>query len=425
MKNLINKGSALLFSPTAKNTGIIFVGNAISSVLGILFAVTAAYYLAPESWGIVAGVRNLIIILIAAADLGLGAALFQYASGKWKDEPKKAEAAYKNIFTVRIISCLLFCLILFAFSGIVSQISFGFIDHTLVYLAILGFAGVLLLDFQVFAVESKQNWLNASFLIALTNIFRVGILLWLVWAVKVNQFNVLFAFSISGVLAFLVGLISLPIAPSFSINLRQIFAQFGSFSLWMSGNKIISTLAVRIDVLLVLQMLGAYKAGVYGIASTLAVGVPLIIGSFATILASKFASITDKKSLQDFFYKSIGLSAVISSFLLFGVLASPFVIGFFGEKYIQAGPILQWLFVGMIPFALSVPSVNILIYHFKKPQIIAYLSVLQLLIILTVNYYFIPSLEIYAPVWALGLSNLMTMVITYIYALKYLSLKTE
>lgn len=420
MKNLINKGSALLFSPTAKNTGIIFVGNAVSSLLGILFAVIAAYYLAPESWGIVAGVRNLIIILIAICDLGLGAALFQYASGKWREEPKRAEDAYKNIFAVRLVSCLLFCLGLFAFSGLVSQLSFGFIDHTLVYLAILGFAGVLLLDFQVFAVQSKENWLSVSILLALTNIFRVGILLWLVWAVKVNQFNVLFAFSISGVLAFLVSLINLPHIPSFRVNFRQIFAQFGSFSLWMSSNKIISTIAARIDVLLVLQMLGAYKAGVYGIASTLAVGVPLIIGSFATILAVKFASITDPKSLKDFFYKSIGLSILISGLLPVGVLISPFVISFFGEKYAEASPVLQWLFVALIPFTLSTPAVNILIYHFKKPQIIAYLSVFQLLIIVGINYYYLPTLNIYAPVLAIGLSNLSTMITTYTLAFKYL-----
>lgn len=420
MKKLITRGSQLLLSPTAKNAGIIFAGNAVSSVLGITFAVIAAYFLTPAAWGIVASVRNLINILIAIADLGLGAALFQFSSGKWKDEPQKALSAYKDIFALRIISCFLFCLALFAFSGIISQISFGFVDHTLIYLAIVGFAGVLFLDFQVFAVQSKKNWVSASILIALTNVFRVGILLWLVWAVKVNQFNVLLAFSISGIFAFLVGFLSLPYAPSFKINLSQVFRQFGNFSLWMSGNKIVSTVAARIDVLLVLQTLGAHKAGIYGIASTFAVGVPLIIGSFATILASKFASITDKGSLRDFFYKSIGLSVLVSLFLLLGVLVSPLVISLFGEKYLEAGPILQLLFIGMIPFSLSAPSVNILIYHFKKPQIIAWLSVLQLFIILGVNFYFLPVLDVYAPVLALSLSNLVTMIISYIYVFKYL-----
>ena len=191
----------------------------------------------------------------------------------------------------------------------------------------------------------------------------------------------------------------------------------------MSLNKIVSTTATRLDVLLVLQVLGAYKAGIYGLSSTLAVGVPLIIGSFATVLASKFSSITNKKILVKFFYKSIGLSVVFSSFLIIGVIVAPFVMRFFGEKYIDSIPILQWLLIGFIPFALSTPAVNILIYHFKKPHIISYLSIFQLLIIISINYYFLPIFGIYAPVLALSLANLLTFVITYIYSFKYLSEK--
>lgn len=420
MKKITSKIFSLIFSSTAKNTGIIFIGNAISSVLGIIFAIIAAFYLSPESWGVVASVRNLIIILIAVADLGLGAALFQYASKVWKENPKIAIEAYKKIFTLRIISCLLFCIVFLGFSGVLSKWAFGFVDNTLVYLSVLGFGGVLLLDFQVFAAQAKKSWKMASILIALTNIFRVILLLILVFLSRVNQYNVIFVFSISGLIAFILGLISLPYLPSLKFNINKVLQEFGHFSFWMSINKIVSTASSRIDVLFVLQILGAYKAGVYGIASTLAVGVPIIIGSFATILAAKFSAIEDLKELKNYFYKSIGLSVFISILLLVGVFVSPFVISFFGDKYKEATSILQWLFIGLIPFAFATPSVNILIYHFKKPSIIACLSILQLFIIVGINYFYLPTLDIFAPVWALGISNLTTMVITYIFAIKYL-----
>lgn len=420
MRNLINQGVNLLFSPTAKNIGITFVGNSVASVLGIFFALIAAYHLATESWGIVASVRNLINILIAVADLGLGAALFQHASGKWKQDPKKTYEVYKEIFSLRIISGLLFSFVLIVFSGIISKVAFGFTDNTLIYLTALGFVGVLLLDFQIFAVQSKQSWVSASFLISLTNVLRVVFLLSLVWAGKVNQFNVLLFFSLSGVFAFLASWIIIPAVPVLKFNFKEVFKQFGSFSLWMSTNKIVSTIASRIDILLVLQTLGAHKAGIYGVASTLAVGVPLIIGSYATIFASKFASIREKEELKDFFNKSIGLSVLICLLLVVGILISPFVIGFFGPRYQQATSVLQWLFVGMMPLVLSAPAVNILIYYFKKPEIIASLSVLQLFIILGLNFYYLPTLDIYAPVLAQGLSNLSTMIISYFFAYKYL-----
>lgn len=410
-----------ILSQTARHTGVILIGNTISSIVGILFALVAAYYLSTENWGIVASVRNLINILIAVADLGLGAALFQYSSSLWKESPNNARSAFKDIFSIRILTGILFCIILIVFAELISKIAFGFVDKSIIYLSTIGFIGVLFLDFQVFAVQSRHNWVGASVLIAATNIFRIITLLVLVYYNQVTLTNVLFGYSISGVLAFLVGIFYLPHFPSFKFNILKILSQFGAFSFWMSSNKIVSTVGARIDVLLVLQILGAHQAGIYGLASTFAVGVPLIIGSFATILAAKFASIKEKNALQNYFYKSIGLSLFISFFLIIGILFVPYVISLFGQKYAEARSVLQWLFVAMIPFAMATPAVNILIYHFKRPNIIASLSIVQLVVILGINYYCLPKIGIYAPVWAQGVSNLITMTVTYFYALKYLA----
>ena len=178
----------------------------------------------------------------------------------------------------------------------------------------------------------------------------------------------------------------------------------------MGVNRIASSLASRMDVLLLIQITGSYEAGIYGAANRLAIGVPLILGSFATVLAPRFASISNKDELLIFLRRSMGISALITFGLIFGVLVAPFVIFLFGPAYSDSSAVLQLLFISFIPSAISVPAVNFVIYSLKKPQIITAVSFLQLPIIVLVNVLFIPKIGPFAPAVALGLANLLMMI---------------
>lgn len=422
MQNL-TKLSELILSKTAKDSSIVFLGNAVSSILGIIFTVLAARFLGPAGWGVVAGVGNLIPIVVAFADFGLGATVFQYTAGKWgTNEEGKARKVYGTAFTIRIITAIFVSLFLVLFSSWFAKFIFGSQEQMLIFLTALGFLGVILLDFQIFSIESRQNWTLAAVFISLTNMFRVGFLLFLIWVGQANIFSVLLSFSVSALLVFLLSTIFLFNTPRLYSGWQEFIKKFSPFSLWMGGNKIVSVLGSRVDILIIIQLLGAYEAGIYGAANRLAMGVPLILGSFATVLAARFASVTSKKELLSFFQKSIGLSGLITAGLVLGIIVTPLITSLFGPEYARSNEILQLLFVSMIPFALSVPSVNILIYYFKKPGIITYLSIIQLVIIVFINYLYLSTLGIFASVLAMGLANLLTMIVTYFFAFRYLAI---
>lgn len=422
MQNL-TKLSELILSKTAKDSSIVFLGNAVSSILGIIFTVLAARFLGPAGWGIVAGVGNLIPIIVAFADFGLGATVFQYTAGKWgTKEEDKARRVYGTALAVRIFTVTVVSVFLILFSSWLAKFLFNSQDPVLIFLTTLGFLGVALLDFQTLSIEAKQNWVLAAVFISLTNVFRVGLLLFLIWVGQANILSVLVSFSGSALLVFLLSTIFLFNTPRLYSGWQEFIKKFSSFSLWMGGNKIVSVLGSRVDILIIIQLLGAYEAGIYGAANRLAMGVPLILGSFATVLAARFASVANKKELLSFFQKSIGLSGLIAAGLVLGVIVTPFITSFFGPEYARSKEILQLLFVSMIPFALSVPSVNILIYYFKKPGIITYLSIIQLVIIVFVNYLYLSTLGIFASVLAMGLANLLTMIVTYFFAFRYLAI---
>src|SRR3989344_6436156 len=81
----------LILSKTAKDSSVIFLGNGISAVLGIIITILAARYLGPESWGIAAAILSFIIMLSAIADFGFGSGLFRFVS-KYLSQGKKEEA---------------------------------------------------------------------------------------------------------------------------------------------------------------------------------------------------------------------------------------------------------------------------------------------------------------------------------------------
>lgn len=414
----------LILSKTAKDSSVVFFGNAVSSILGIIFTILAARFLGPAGWGVVAGVGNLIPIIVAFADLGLGAAVFQYTAGKWgTKEEDKARRVYGTALAIRIVAVAVASVFLILFSSWLAKFLFNSQDPMLIFLTAVGFLGVALLDFQIFSIEAKQKWALAAVFISLTNVFRIGFLLFLIWAGQANIFSVLVSFSGSALIVFLASTLFVFNVPKLYAGWQEFLKKSSSFSAWMGGNKIVSVLASRIDILILIQLAGAHEAGIYGAANRLAMGVPLILGSFATVLAARFASLKDKSETVNFFKKALGLSFMIVIGLAAGIIVTPFFIALFGPEYVRSKEVLQWLFVVMIPFALSVPSVNLLIYHFKKPRIITLLSVIQLLITVFFIYLYIPILGIYAAVWALGLSNILTLLVTYYLSFKYLSQK--
>lgn len=414
----------LVLSKTAKDSSIVFLGNVVSSFLGIIFTVLAARFLGPAGWGIVAGVGNLIPIIVAFADLGLGAAVFQYTAGKWGTKEKdEAQRVYGTALAIRVVTVTAVSVFLILFSSWLTKFLFNSQDPGLIFLAALGFLGVALLDFQIFSIEARQRWLLATVFISLTNILRVMFLVFLIRFGQVNIFNVLVSFSGSSLIVFLASTPFLFNVPKLHAGWQEFLKKSSSFSAWMGGNKIVSVLGSRVDILILLQLAGTYEAGIYGAANRLAMGVPLILGSFATVLAARFASLKDKSETVNFFKKAFGLSFVIVIGLIAGIIVTPLIVALFGPEYVRSKEVLQWLFVAMIPFALSVPSVNLLIYHFKKPRIITLLSILQLLITVFFIYLYIPILGIFAAVWALGLSNILTLLATYYLSFKYLSQK--
>lgn len=405
-----------------KDTSVVLFGNLISSTLAVVFTILAARFLGPENWGIIAAIGSLVTIFVAIGDLGLTAALFRFVSKKWT-EGKKSDVAsiIKTVWTLRIISALLFSTVLLIFAKSLTEALLKTGEAIFIVLTAVGFLGALFIDFQIASSEAKQEWKKAAVFISLTNLLRV-LLLFLIGFGNLTLVNVAFIFTGSSILAYFLSLLWQKTPVGLMPEWRKTVWELLPFSGFMGINRMASSFASRIDVLLLIQMAGAYEAGIYGAANRLAIGVPLILASFATVLAPKFASLTDDDQSQ-FFKRSLGLSIVITAGLIFGIFMAPAVVSLFGPAYSQSVSVLQLLFLSFVPASISVPAVNFVIYGMRKPQIVTFLSLVQLPLIVILNLLLIPKFGVVAPAFVLAVANTLTAVVCFAVSLWVLGRK--
>ncbi len=395
-----------------KDTTVVLFGNLISSTLAVVFTILAARFLGPENWGIIAAIGSLITILVAVSDLGLSSALFRFVSKKWvQGERQEALNVTRTVWTLRFISVLFFTSILLFFSDRLTQVLLKTENPIFIILIALGLVGALFIDFQIAESEARQEWRKAAVFISLTNILRVAAL-FIIGLGNINLINVAFAFTSAPVAAYIISLFWQHIPVGFAPNWQKIVKEVIPFSGFMGANKIVSSFNSRVDVLILIQLAGAYEAGIYGAANRLAIGVPLILASFATVLAPRFSSLTARE-LPQFFKRSLGLSTIITVGLIIGIFIAPFIVSLFGPAYSQSGLVLQLLFLSFVPASISVPAVNFVIYGMRKPQIITYISLVQLPLIVLLNFWLIPQLGVIAPAIALTFANTLTAVVCF------------
>lgn len=408
---------SLLLSQTAKDTSVLFLGNAISSVLAIMFTVIAARALGPENWGITAGIISFIVIMESVGDFGLGASLFRFASNRLADrKSKNADKLVDYIFSVRLITTFIIFVVLLSGSPFVSKIVFTIDSPTLWIISAVAISTYHLYEFQVYREQTKKDFKKAATTLVLSNLLRLVVTLVFYYFKALTLTNLLLIYALSPLLVFFYRFFVNPLSFFIPRSLDSRLKSFVPFSGAMGINRILGVISGRVDVIIVLHLLTNYETGIYAAAKQLALGVPLIIGSFATVLAPRFATL-EKQKLIPYFIKTIQLSLFFVAGLVFGIIVSPLVMNLFGPQYQESTRFLQLLLATYIPFILSTPAVNLIIYSMGKPELIVFVSLIQLLIIVLVNSLLVTSLGLLVTAVAMGISNSVQLLAAYSYVI--------
>lgn len=425
MKRYIEQGKTILFSGTAKDTFVLFVGNTGSAFWGFIFTLIIARSLSVYDFGIFSAAVNLVIILSSLSDIGISTGAINFVSEfSARGDKEKVNEYTKTSFLIRLYMVLGISLVVILFAPFVSKTFLATHDPKIaIWSAIIPI--FLFPDmFFPYILQAKKKFLQST---VVDNAFYIARLLFALAFYMVGALTISKAFWAFG-LGFIVSivLVLIFVKTDFlrSKPQKAVYKSLLKFSGWIGVNRIVSSVSGRLDIQMLAAMVGAVATGLYSIPSRLASFIVVLAGSFSSVLAPRLAGFGNKDSEKKYILKSLlALIPITAGIILWIIIAKPFILILFGEKYIESVPVFQALAAAQIPFLFTVPSVSAIIYAMKKTVFIGAFSFFQIAAIFLLNFILIPKFGVFGPTITFGITNVILAIYTWTIVIKHYWIK--
>lgn len=422
MKKYLLKTKSLLLSATAKDTYVLFIGNSISALLSFFYTILVARNLSVESFGVFSAVNNLVVIISSITDFGVSAGLVNYVSESIQRHKRSKEYEFiKAVLVFKFLFSLFFLTLVIFFRKIVS---FKFLASENEWTAL--WVGLISFTLSLFAIfpsvlQARRKFLKSAIIDNIFYLLRlifVFVFLFLPFWYLLDR--LFLAYFLSGLIGIFIGFVFIGFSFFYTKPSLPIYKKLISFSGWLGINKILSSFFGRLDLQMLAYLMGANKTGVYSVASRLGGFITILVSSFSSVLAPRFAAFEDKNSQRRYLLKStLAILPISFGLFLWIIVAKPFIIFLFGEKYLESVRVFQVLILAMIPFLFTVPSVTAIIYALKKPFYIGYFSIFQSILLFVLNYIFIKRWGVFGPPIALGLVNMILVFYSWVIVFRH------
>ena len=415
MKQQIDRIKGWATSATAKDTYILFAGNIISAFFAFLFTLFVSRGLSVSEFGIFSAASNLIVIISSLSDLGISSGIVNFvakylAKGNRETSEKYTKAAFLLKFAITFILVVL----IGVFAPFVSKFLLATGEIKIAYWVAGISIGIFLWGFFPNILQAQKRFL-ASIVVDLSFAIPraiLGFALLLIGVLTLD--NALLAFFVSFVLVVVVGFKLVGTSFLRTRPNKKIYMDVLKFSGWLGVNRFISGISGRLDIQMLAVLVGATSTGLYSIPARLASFVVVLVSSFSAVLAPRLAAFDDREKEKTYIAKAVLASlAVVVGVVFWIIIAKPFILILFGEKYLEAVPIFQALTASMIPFILTIPSVTAIIYSMKKPIYIGVFSFFQLAAIFVLNLVFIPRYGVFGPTLTFAITNTILAIYTW------------
>ena len=421
MRKYFDQAFGLAKSQTAKDAYILFSGNVFNAFLGFLFTIVIARALTVSDFGIFSAASNLIIILASLSDLGLSSGLVNFVSHYLgRGERERADEYAKASLLVKVAISAVLSLLVAIFAFYISKNLLATGDKQIAY-------WVSLISFLMFAwsflpniLQARKQFLKSVLVDTFQGLPKVVIPFVFLSIGILNVRTILAALAVSVVIAGIAGFIFTGVKFLSSKPKKETYLGLAKFSSWLGVNRIISSISGKLDVQMLAAMAGAVATGLYSIPSRLTSFLLVLASSFSAVLAPRMAGFADKSKEKTYIIKATLVTlGIVFLTLVWIIVARPFILILFGQKYLPSVPVFQALAASMIPFILTVPSVTAIIYGMKKTVFIGLFSFFQLAAIFSLNYIFIPRYGPFGPTLTFAITNTILAIYTWVVVIKY------
>src|SRR3989344_4690142 len=224
---------------------------------------------------------------------------------------------------------------------------------------------LVLFGFMTFALSAYKKFREVSVVNIFYSFIRLFFIAFAVIFFKLSLFTALILYALAFTLGWVYSLIFVKTDFLFEKNSPAHLKKLLHFSWFLALQKMFISISSRLDLLMLVPLVGAVEASIYGIASRFSLVYPLIISSLGQVFAPKFAEFAKGRDAVVFFKKTgFVIGMLLLSEVLFFIFASP-LIRLLVPKYSEAVPVFQALLIAMTGFIIATPFVSFLIYTVK------------------------------------------------------------
>ena len=420
VKKYITKAKSVLFSGTAKDTYVLFLGNLDSAFLGFLFTFFIARALDRADFGIFSAALNLVVILSSLSDIGITTGLVNFiAEADAKGDENKSLEFQKAGFLIRVAIVLTLSILVIVFAPYISKNMLATTDPVVAIWTSLISLFLFIPMYFPFVLQATKQFLKSVIVDNIYYLFRLIGLLGFIYFGTISLYSAFSTAFLGFGASIIASFMFLKFKFLFSKPKKEIYTRLLKFSGWIGVNRIVSSISGRLDIQMLASISGASVTALYSIPSRLASFIIILTSSFSSVLAPRFAGFQDKESEKKYLIKaSFALIPIILATVLWVILAKPFMSIIF-PNYMDSVPVFQALTLSMIPFILTAPSVSAILYAMKKNIYIGAYSFFQIAAIFLLNYYFIPKYGALGPTITYGITNTILAIYTWAIVIKY------
>lgn len=388
----------IITSQTARNSSVLFAGNAIASGLSIIALILVSRNLGPEKFGIIIIFNAIWLTITTLTDFGLGTSAVKFIASSLSTDKHRAAVFMRVILILELMCGVLIALVGLVFSHQIADLLGG---QYLITAVRLGFVTGFFVSIGAFVnpfLTAFEQFKKLSIIIALGAIYRVVGMLILLSLMVLNIHNVMLLYTSVPILIFLIAIIVTPknyMESMSTAEQKNVFAELFHFTKWI----FLSTIAVvafgRIDVFMLSSLKGSTEVGLYGAAVQLNNFFPLIIGTIASVMLPWVSKLKTRKELTTYVRKStVGL--LIICFLLIPILlfSEPIIHLVFGDKFSASIGVFRLIFPAYL-FNLATMGMALVFFAVNKPKIITLVNYTQLLLLILVDVVLIPKIGMY------------------------------
>jgi O-antigen/teichoic acid export membrane protein len=408
----------VLYSKLFQNAGVYTVSNIVNSAIPFLLLPVLTRYLTNSDYGIIATFQALLGFLMPFIGLNTQTAITR----RYYDSNQVNLKEYVStcILTL-IISTIIFSLVIFIFSGPISNITefpanwlWSFLVVAFFQFIVSVILGIWQARGQVYKYALFQN---SQTLINLVGSIGLIILLEMSWQGRIVAQIV--SFGIFGILA-LVILKKLKLL-EFTFN-KKYFADALKFSLPLIPYSFTGWVLLTMDRIFLNNMVGLGQTGLYSVAFQVCMVITLFQLSFNNAWVPWIYQSIKKnneglnRKIVLFSYSFIAFNFLIAFFV--AVLGPYFFKLFLGREFAEASNYLLWIALAQAANAIHIITVSYISYH-NKNIVLVYSSVLTAIIHIPLTYFLIRANNATGAGQALFISNLLMSFGTFFLATRF------